>query len=206
MRSLSVLVLIVVVLMISDAAHAAGRFALGPEFGFAFQTNRDPSGQGLEGAPGLSFGLSGVYQFGGELSDVAVDYSINVIRTFQLTYRGTSIGGATGTYRENALLIEWLTGGRYYFGHQKWKPFAGLDFGFTYLRRTDIGYRDQFNAALPDPPVTSHLNAAIVPEGGIEYRPTFRWAIGAAVRVVLNVRSTGVIPGVRIPVTLHIAF
>lgn len=206
MKRLAALVLIIAVAMLPNAAHAAGRFAVGPELGFAYQTNRDPSGQSLEGAPGLAFGLSGMYQFGGELSNLAVDYSVNVIRTFQYTYRGILIGGATGTYRENALLIEWLFGGRYYFGRQKWKPFAGLDFGFTYLRRTDIGYRDQFNAALPDPPVTSHLNAAIVPEGGIEYRPTFRWAIGIAVRTVLNVRSTGIVPGVRIPLTLHIAF
>lgn len=205
MRFLKVLVMLVVV-TVPASSWALGRFAIGPEIGFAYQMNRDPSGAHLGGSPGFGFGLSGVYMFDRELSHVAIDYAVGMIMSSQICYRDVTIEGATGTFRENVEEFHWLVGGRYYFGRDKWRPYAGLGAGVVYMRRTDVDYRDRFNVELPSPPVSSHLNLAIVPQVGIEYRPTFRWAIGLNVRTILSIRSTGVIPGFYVPVSVHFAF
>lgn len=194
------------ILIYASTAHALGRFAIGPEAGFLYQTNRDPTGSQLEGAPGFGFGISGVYEFDRELSGVAIDYAINVFRTATLCYRNISIEGATGSYREKVTAFNWLFGGRYYFGRDKWRPYAGMDLGFQYLRRSSTSYRDLFDQPLPNPPVQSHFNVAIVPQGGIEYRPTFRWAIGLNVRAILAIRSSGIVPAVYVPLSVHVAF
>lgn len=190
----------------SANAFALGRFAIGPEAGFSYQTNRDPTGSHIEGAPGFGFGLSGIYEFDREFSRVAIDYAITVLRNIGFCYRDVTIEGVTGTYRESILAFNWLFGGRYYFGRDKWRPYAGLGLGFQYMRRSSTSYRDQFNEPLPNPPVQSHFNIAIVPQGGIEYRPTFRWAIGVGLRTMLAIRSSGVIPGVYVPISVHVAF
>ena len=206
MKKLLVLITVFLVSVVSSSAFALGRFALGPELGFVYQTNRDPTGSNMEGAPALGFGVSGVYEFDRELSGIAIDYSVSVFRTSELCYRDITIEGATGTYREKITAFNWFFGGRYYFGKDNWRPYAGLDLGFQYLRRSNTSYRDLFNEPLPEPPVQSHFNFAIVPQAGIEYRPTFRWAIGLGLRTILAVRSSGVVPGVYVPVSLHVAF
>lgn len=201
------LILFLIMLVVNpSSAFALGRFAIGPEAGFVYQTNRDPTGSHMEGAPGFGFGIAGVYEFDRELKGVAIDYAISVFRSAELCYRNVSIAGATGTYREKVTVFNWLFGGRYYFGKDKWRPYAGLGFGFQYTRRSGTSYRDSFNDPLPNPPVQSHFNLTIVPQGGIEFRPTFRWAIGLGLRTILAIRSSGVIPGVYVPFSVHVAF
>ncbi len=200
------LLILILLMVYPTSALALGRFAIGPEAGFVYQTNRDPTGSQLEGAPGVGFGVSGVYEFDRELSGIAIDYAMSVFQSAAICYRDVTIEGATGTYRENVTVFNWLFGGRYYFGKDKWRPYAGLGLGFQYLRRSDTDYRDLFNELLPNPPVQSHFNVALVPQGGIEYRPTFRWAIGLGLRTILAIRSSGVVPGVYLPISVHIAF
>jgi hypothetical protein len=193
-------------LICAKNAWALGRFALGPEVGFTYQMNRDPTGSKLAGAPGYEFGLSGVYEFDRDMAGVAIDYYFGVSGTGKMTYRNVTVGGVTGTYRESVTVFNWLFGGRYYFGKSKWRPYGGLAVGFQYFRRRGVDYRDQFNVELPDPPSSSHINFVLCPQGGIEYRPTFRWAIGLNLRVPVAIRSSGMVPGVQVPVTVHIAF
>ena len=193
-------------MLLSPAAFALGRFSIGPELGFVFQTHRDPTGSSFQGAPAVQFGVSGIYQFDRELSRLALDYAIGFLQTSKLTYRDIKIEGATGSFREKVTAFYWLFGGRYYFGEHKWRPYAGLDVGLHYFRRSSVSYRDRFNAALPNPPVTNHVNMSLVPQIGIEYRPTFRWAVGLAIRPVLSFRSAGIVPAVHVPLTVQIAF
>lgn len=199
-------IILIALLFIPASAFALGRFAIGPEVGFVYQTNRDPTGSHMSGAPGYGFGISGVYEFDRELAGVSIDYAVTMFRTAELCYRNVSIEGATGTYREIVTAFNWLFGGRYYFGNGKWRPYAGMDLGFQYLRRSATSYHDLFNQELPNPPVQSHFNVAIVPQAGIEYRPTFRWAIGLNVKAPLTIRSSGVLPGVYVPLSVHVAF
>jgi opacity protein-like surface antigen len=205
-KYLTTSILFLMVLFFAANAWALGRFAIGPEAGFLYQTNKDPTDSSLQGAPGFGVGVSGVYEFDRELSGIAIDYAISVFHTSTLCYRNVSIEGATGTYRETVTAFNWLFGGRYYFGRDKWRPYAGLGVGFQYMRRSSTSYRDQFDQPLPNPPVQSHFNMAIVPQAGIEYRPTFRWAIGLGVRALLAIRSSGIVPGVFVPLSVHVAF
>ncbi len=206
MKRLLITVLTVACLSLPAKSWALGRFAIGPEIGFAYQMNRDPSGNSLSGSPSLGFGISGVYEFDRELSHWAIDYVVGMIMSGEITYRDVSIEGATGTFREHVDEFHWLVGGRYYFGRDKWRPFAGLDAGLVYMRRTSIDYRDQFNTQYPTPPISNSLNFAIMPQVGVEYRPTFRWAVGLTARTILSIRSSGVIPGVYLPFYVHVAF
>ncbi len=192
--------------IVARHADALGRFAVGPEVGFAFQTNNDPSGNQLGSAPAIGFGLSGTYQFDRELSRFAIDYAFGVVQSGEILYRHVSIAGATGTFREQVTSFHWIGGGRYYFGRSKWRFYAGLDGGFVYLRRSSMEYRDQFNTPLPNPPLSNHLNMVIVPQGGIEYRPTFRWTISLGIKTLLAIRSSGVVPTVYLPVGVQVAF
>ena len=206
MKKIIITICMFLVLAGGSEALAKGRFAMGPDAGFLYQMNRDSTGKRLEGSPGFGFGVSGVYEFGGDLSNIAVDYAVGVGLTSTIISRGVTIEGATGTYREKLLLIYWMLGGRYYFLNDKWRPYAGLDFGFNYFRRNGISYRDQFNNTLPTPSVSNNFNFALIPQVGIEYRPNFRWAFGLGVKPTIAFRSSGMVPGVFIPFTVHIAF
>lgn len=194
-----------VTLLTSGSATAGGRFAVGPEIGFAAQSQLTPSGDKSGWAVGLPFGVQGVYQFAG-LPNIGLDYAIGYTFLPRLTVRNATIGGVTGTYREKTSVIYWLFGARYYFHGEKWKPFSGLGAGFEYFRRGGVEFRDQFNTLLPTPPHTNHFNFALVPQFGIEFRPTFRWAVGLSVRVPIAIRSSGVVPAIQMPLTVQIAF
>jgi len=67
-------------------------------------------------------------------------------------------------------------------------------------------YREIINLGLILYNVDNFGMFAIIPQLGIEYRPTFRWAISLSVRAPLAIRSAGVVPGIQIPVTVHFAF
>lgn len=197
---------LLLVITISPPLWAGGRFALGPQLGFSLQSHRDPTGQKLAWAPGLPFGISGVYEFSNDLKNFALTYSLGYSLLSGLTYRQTTIGGITGTYREKLGLFQWLFGGRYYFTSSQWRPFAGLDLGFQYFRRRSVEFRNRFNTVVPTPNHSNHWNFVLAPELGIEFRPTFRWAIGISLKTPLAIRSSGIVPGIQIPLTVHIAF
>lgn len=185
---------------------ARGRFALGPEIGFAAQSHPTPSGDSSAWTVGLPFGLAGVYQFDGDLSPIGLDYSVGYSVLSRLTNRGVTIGGATGTYRENVGVFHWIVGSRYYFSGIQWKPYAGLGFGFEYFKRGRVEFRDQFNTLLPTPIYSNHFNFALVPQAGIEFRPTFRWTVGLGLKTPLSFRSSGMVPAIWIPFTVQVAF
>ncbi len=185
---------------------ARGRFAMGPEIGFSVQSHSDPQGHQLAWTTGFPFGLSGVYEFERDLKGLGLDYSIGYSPLSRLTNRGATIDGTKGTYRENLGVFHWLSGIRYYFSGISLKPYAGLGFGFEYFKRSNVEFRDQFNTLLPTPSHTNHFNFALVPQIGIEFRPTFRWAIGIAARLPMAFRSTGIVPAVQIPITVQVAF
>jgi len=191
---------------ISVEALAIGRHAVGLQGGWAYQMNRDPNGQQLSGNSAYIVGISGVYQFAGNLKKLGVDYSVSVTNTSMRQYRNVQIGGVVGTFRESIMAIDWLAGARYYFMNNKWCPFVGGGMGFTYSKRNNISYRDMINQLLPNPPVGNNFNINLFTQAGIEYRPTFRWAIGMTIRPVFAIRSSGVVPAVQIPFHVHIAF
>ncbi len=200
------ILLILGLVLLSFPAMAGGRIALGPEVGFSFQGQRDSGGKTLGWSAGIPFGLAGVYQFGGDLSHLAIDYSVGYSTMSRYTIRNVTLGAVTGTYRENLGIFHWLFGARYYFLNQKFRPYAGLDFGFQYFRRSNVEFRDQFNTVVPLAGTTNHFNMAVVPQGGIEYRPTFRWAIGVGLRLPMAIRRSGIVPGFQLPVTVQVAF
>ena len=185
---------------------AGGRFALGPELGFVYQSHRDPTGHHSAWAPGIPIGLSGIYEFNGDLAHLALTYSLGYLWTPKLTYRQVTIGGITGTYRENLGIFHWLFGARYYFGKSPWRPFAGMDVGFEYFRRGSVEFRNQFNTLQPTPPYSNHVNLTLSPQFGIEYRPTFRWAFGISLKTPMAIRRSGIVPGIAIPLSVHVAF
>ncbi len=202
------LILLSLLFLLPQAVEAKNRFALGPEFGFSFQSHRDPGGH-LSWAPGLPIGIAGVYEFGNDLRSFAFDYSFGYSLLSRLTYRKTTLGGVEGTYREAVDLFHWIFGGRYYFGGrswQPWKPFAGLGTGFQYFKRRDVEFRDRFNTLLPAPPRANHFNLTFVPQLGIEYRPTFRWAVGVSLKLPVTFRASGIVPAVQVPFTVQVAF
>lgn len=190
----------------SYSAFARGRFSLGPELGFVYQTHMSPNSSFLEGAPAASLSLTGAYQFDRELSRFAVDYVVGFLQTSSLTYRGVKIEGAEGTFREKLTVLHWLLGGRYYLRAGKWIPYLGLGTGLSYFRRSNVSYRDQFDSALPKPPLSNHLNISLAPSFGLEYRPTVRWAWGLGVRPIFSFRQRGVVPSVQVLSTVQIAF
>lgn len=186
-------------------ANAGGRFAVGPEVGMTAQSQSTASGDKLGWTFGVPFGVQGVYQFQ-SLPQFGIDYAVGYSFLPRLTVRKTTIGGVTGTYRENTSVLYWFVGGRYYFHGEKWKPFAGLGSGFEYFRRSGVEFRDQFNTLQPTPPHSNNFNFALVPQFGIEFRPTFRWAIGMSLRVPIALRSSGIVPAIQIPLTVQFVF
>jgi len=200
------LVIVGVIFCMPSISMAIARHAVGLQGGYSWQSNRDPEGRQLVGSDSYIAGVSGVYQFDGSLSKLGVDYSVSVTLSRLQQYRNVRIGGSVGTFRERLMVVDWLIGARYYFMNNKWCPFVGGGMGFSYLRRNDISYRDMINQLLPNPPVGDHFNVNIFPQIGIEYRPTFRWAIGLTVRPVFAIRTKGIVPAVQVPAYVHIAF
>lgn len=201
-----ILPILLLVCCIASDLFAGGRFALGPEVGFSYLSHRDPTGRHLAWAPGLPFGVSGIYEFNGDLNRLALTYSIGYSWIPRLTYRKVTIGAINGTYRESLGVFHWLFGARYYFGRSPWRPFAGMDVGFEYFRRGSLEFRNQFNTLLPTPPHSNQLNLTLSPQFGIEYRPTFRWAFGISLKTPLAIRGSGIVPGFAIPLSVHFAF
>ncbi len=192
--------------LITSSAWAGGRFSLGPDIGFSYRTHRAPSDGKLSGNAGLTFGLSGTYEFSGDLDRLALDYSVGYTLLPRFTYRDVTINGVTGTYKEKLDVIHWYFGARYHFLSRKWRPYAGLDIGFEFFNRRNIEFRDEAGALRAIPPHSNHLNFAFVPQVGIEYRPTFRWAFGLALKLPMSIRTSGVVPAIQVPLTVHFAF
>lgn len=193
-------------LLIVYPVWAQGRFSLGPDIGFTYQTHRTPDGDTLSGNPGFTFGLSGTYEFFSDLKNLALAYSVGYTLLPRFNYSDVTLGGVTGTYSENLDLFYWLVGARYHFLSRKWRPFTGLDFGFQFFNRRNVELRDQNGALRAKPAHSNHLNFTIVPQLGIEYRPTFRWAFGISIKVLMGIRRAGIIPAIQVPVSVHFAF
>lgn len=186
--------------------HAFGRFSLGPELGMNYQTHLTPNGKNLSGALGFTFGLSGTYEFFGDLRKLAIDYSVGYTLLPKLTYNNVTLGGITGTYREDLDVFHWFVGARYHFFSRKWRPFAGMAVGLQFFNRRNVELKSRVTGLQSRPLHSNHLNFALVPQFGIEYRPTFRWAFGIGMKFPLSIRSVGVVPAVQIPFTVHFAF
>jgi outer membrane protein W len=186
--------------------NASARIALGPEIGYSYQTHREPVGNELDGNSGVSFGLSGVYQFENDLDRLGIDFGFGYSYIPKFKYRNVTTSGSTGTYWEGLDVISWSLGARYYFPKYEWQPFVGLGVGVQYFRRSSVSFRDEFNLPLTTPIYSNHFNIGLIPQMGIEYRPTFRWAVGIALRVPVAIRPSGLVPAIQIPLTIQVAF